>query len=653
MGSRRTRWGAIDALSPGGAQLGGWTLVAAVETAAVTLRIPWPDGGLAVRALHHLYDIGQILAVGVLAYAVASAWARFGPRGRWWGWLALWAMAAGATWVLAGEDLSGPARRLGEGRFLGGYLVALSLALGAAIPAAAAVGRTMARPRWRALAIAAAAAAIAAGCVLYPRQYEGLHFLLAWGGATSAGAALAGAPMWMPRSTRGRRAGLGILGAMGAVTLAIWPPNAVVVELFRSPGAVVAPFWARAFSSPDAGRPVHGDDAHWFVRRDLVAPMPASEPPLIPDDAIVFLLTVDAVRADVIHGHEHDDVFPTISRIRDEGVSFRNARATGSQTVYTITSLFAGTHFSQQYWSEMRGEYWPHDEPGVRFPEILSDAGVTTVTFASAWWLTNRAGVLRGFDEALRVRSEGDTPYGFTLGEDLIDATIERMEGDTDGPMFLYMHFMDPHAPYYLGGKDGTPFENYVAEIGYVDEHLTRLVDALEREGLSERAVILLTADHGEAFGEHDTTEHATTLYDELLRVPLLVYIPGLPSRAVAEPVSTIDLGPTILDLFGEMTPGHFMGQSLVPFLRGEDPVLTRPIVAEGRLMQAMVDRGGIKAIRDLRRNVREAYDLDDDPGELENLAGEERAERVLGRLARFFEVHTRTEDGYEVPFRP
>jgi arylsulfatase A-like enzyme len=250
------------------------------------------------------------------------------------------------------------------------------------------------------------------------------------------------------------------------------------------------------------------------------------------------------------------------------------------------------------------------------------------------------------------VRSPEDTPFRFALGRDLIDATIERVQRHEGGPMFVYMHFMDPHAPYYLGGTDGTPFENYVAEIGYFDEHLTRLIDVLDAEGLAERAVFIITADHGEAFGEHDTTEHATTLYEELLRVPLVIHASGIRSRAVSEPVSTIDLGPTILDLFRQLTPGHYMGQSLVPFLRGDDPVLTRPIIAEGRLMQAIVDRTEIKVIRDLRRNTREAYDLQSDPGELESIVDDERAQRVLGRLARFFEVHTRTDDGYEVPYR-
>src|SRR5690606_37613960 len=112
----------------------------------------------------------------------------------------------------------------------------------------------------------------------------------------------------------------------------------------------------------------------------------------------------------------------------------------------------------------------------------------------------------------------------------------------------------------------------------------------LVQEDIADRTVMVVFSDHGEAFGEHGLQEHSRSLYEIMVRVPLIIHVPGVAPRAVDASVSLIDLGPTVLDLAGVATPGRMMGESLVPFLRGEAPVLTRPIVLEGRLKRALVD---------------------------------------------------------------
>jgi arylsulfatase A-like enzyme len=158
-------------------------------------------------------------------------------------------------------------------------------------------------------------------------------------------------------------------------------------------------------------------------------------------------------------------------------------------------------------------------------------------------------------------------------------------------------------------------------------------------------------SDHGEAFGEHGMTWHGTTLYDELLRVPLMIWTHAGPPRTVADPVSLMDLGPTILDLMGVATPARFMGQSLVPYLRGERPNLTRPILAEARLQRALVTPDGMKVIYDTRSQTVEIFDLNRDPKEEKNLFGI-AGDDPLGELRTFFQVHTLRRPGYEVPYR-
>ncbi|HSN96639.1 MAG TPA: sulfatase/phosphatase domain-containing protein, partial [Candidatus Nanopelagicales bacterium] len=152
--------------------------------------------------------------------------------------------------------------------------------------------------------------------------------------------------------------------------------------------------------------------------------------------------------------------------------------------------------------------------------------------------------------------------------------------------------------------------------------------------------------------GEHGLTWHANSLYDELLRVPLFIRLPGTAPRRVEDRVSLMDVGPTILDLFGVDTPPRWMGESLTGYLRGKTPELTRPIVAETRLKRTMVMPDGVKIIHDTRNHSVEVYDITADPGELENLYQQQESADRLQVLSSFFRVHTLKRPGYNVPYR-
>jgi arylsulfatase A-like enzyme len=133
-----------------------------------------------------------------------------------------------------------------------------------------------------------------------------------------------------------------------------------------------------------------------------------------------------------------------------------------------------------------------------------------------------------------------------------------------------------------------------------------------------------------------------------------MIRVPGLKPRKITTPVSLMDIGPTLLDLMGQETPAHMMGQSLVPFLRGEKPTLTRPIIAEGRLKQSMVTPDNFKVLFDQRSGTKEIYDLTKDPKELKNLYDElgPEGEARIATLRAFFEVHKIRRKGYKIPYR-
>lgn len=647
-------------LELGAAHLAAWALVAAADAAVLVATPSRPVPPIAVRAWHHVYDAGQLLAIGLLSAAAVEAWARWGPRARWAGYAAANAVALVVGALVLPDDVIGAAEKLGGEEGAAYASVGLVAAIALVVPVASLVGRLFARPWVRAAAPVLLVAAAVLNHRVLPKSYPGGHLYAMWAAAAFAASAMAGAtwPAW-PAGAAGRwgaRALRACAALIAAFSCVVPPSNAVLFELVRRPGAIAAPYLA------EAQRAIGDDGAiadvippksrEWFTSRRSAPAVPPSAPRLLPKDGIVLLLSVDALRADLLTGRARENKLPNLRRLRDESVWFTAARSPGSQTVYALSTLFSGTYFSQQYWSKKKGALWPHQDDTVRFPEVLRDAGVATVTFAGAVWLVNEFGVVRGFGEQ-RVISVPGSKYA--PAEALMDAIVERLAAHGEGPLFLFAHFLDPHAPYDRAGTRGSAFQRYLGEVALVDAQIGRLREAIEQQGKADRTTLVITSDHGEAFGEHGTTTHATTLYDELLRVPLLIRTPGVKPRRVERPVSLVDLGPTVLDLFGAPTPGTFMGQSLVGFLRGRDPELTRPIVAEGRLKRAMVLPDRTKVIVDERSHVVELYDLARDPDETKNVfdASDERDRNRLGTIRAFFEAHTIRRPGYRVPYRP
>ena len=369
---------------------------------------------------------------------------------------------------------------------------------------------------------------------------------------------------------------------------------------------------------------------------------------------MVMLVVVDSLRADFLEDREARVRLPNMSRLCSEGVSFTRAHAPGSATVPSLTSLFTGLYFSQVYWQRRPGEaaWFPHADPTVRFPELLSEGGVSTVNFAAARWLLGSWGVARGFVENKPLPRSPETRVA--ASSVVISALIERLQGQSKQPLFAYAHLFDAEAKVRRKRQSGSDIERYLSALQGIDTELGRLLVAVEKAPLARRVIVIFTSDHGEALGQHATATHGTTLYEEVLQVPLCFWGEYLSPVVVDELVSLVDLGPTVLDLMGMPTPGKFMGQSLVGTLRRDHPRLTRPIVAETRLKKAMLFGDGIKVIVDDRVHTVEMYDLMRDPWELYNLW--DRADVPLkarvGALNAFFQVHTLHRPGYEVPWR-
>jgi hypothetical protein len=637
----------------------GFALLAAIDAVVIAVRVPVPAAGLRLRVAHHVFDAAETLGVGALVALAIGAFVHFVRLPRW----AMTSAAVAATIAIIqctiGEALTRFAAETLEGRFESAiflaYLALVAVGLVGAFRVAIFLSRS---PRLRFLPGALAVGVLIGDNVWLPDDYMGSHCFVAWGAAMVGGAGIAPLAARAFHSFARRRVGRAALAVLGLFTLfgVAWPPsNAVRFELFRQPCPVAPWFLATIlWRAPGLHAPVVLPGSPWEGDRSTAPAVLPTAPRVLPSDAVVVLVTIDALRADAVSDPANDAAFPTLAELKRDGVVFAHASAPGTQTAQSLGTIFSGLYFSEQRWTDhgvgSTRFLYPADDPSPRFPELLSDHGVMTADYAGLVFLGGEFGVVRGFREE-KVVVKGRR---HALAKELLGPLLDRLRHPAAGPLFLYTHLLEPHWPYDRGRKNGTDHERYLSEVSVADAGLGQIVRLLEAE-FGKRWVLLVAADHGEAFGEHQSTEHAKTLYEELLHVPLIARSPLFPARTIDERVGLIDLGPTILDLFGVETPATYDGQSLVPLLVGATTSFTRPLLAEGRLRRALTQKDGFKVIDDPRRKVVEAYDLAADPAETRNLYDVEpaRTDRALAELRAFFTVHTYRKGGYELPYKP
>jgi arylsulfatase A-like enzyme len=625
------------------AQLLGWVALASIDLVVVNVKLGAPALGWAVRAHHCFVVFGQAVAIGLLSAIARGLFQRFGPQGRLASLGALYAAAAIVGLVTLPDDFVGIA---GPGGVLPRIVAAVASAV---IPVTWVASRWLAAKR----RIVPPIFGIALGIInafIFERAYLGLHLFASWMAALALAASLAGAPLaWARRALR--PAPLLVLSLVGAAAVALRVPARVLLDIYRVPSASAAPFLAKLHDDSEGGK-VEGA---WYADRRSLPDTPPSAAPLSDVDLSVVLLTIDAFRYDLLADDKYKESLPHLWRLRDQGVAFTQARVSAPATVPSLVTVFAGRFYSQLYWTEQTGggrqKLYTHNDEFPRLPKLLGAAGVDTSLVMSGTGFAPRFGITADFAEYI----DKGSPVGLPAAK-ITDHLIARMSKQESGKLLLYTHYFEPHAPYDRGGKEGSPFERYLREVAVVDTQIGRILADIEQRGAAARTLLIVTGDHGEAFGEHNTHEHAVSLYDELTRVPLVFWGAGLTPRRVDALVTLADLGPTILDIHRVPTPATFMGQSLLPLLRGDPVTLERPVVSEsGRLAQAMYFPDGYKLLVDRRLGTKELYYLPDDPGELKDLSAAEPEvfAQKLALLRGYFEAHAFTKEGYTLPYRP
>ena len=285
----------------------------------------------------------------------------------------------------------------------------------------------------------------------------------------------------------------------------------------------------------------------------------------------------------------------------------------------------------------------------------LQAAGVRTLGVQGHWYFTPEYGPGRGFDvldtsaTPAKRQIEGDKTVN---GDKLSDAVITRLSDpeNTRGRFFLWVHYLDPHADYIRHeGFDFGPRgrDLYDSEVAFTDQQIGRVLDFVASSSFERDTAIIVTSDHGEAFGEHGMYRHGFEVWEALVRVPLIVYVPGVAARHLAVRRSAIDLAPTLLELFGVPLPtgdDRLSGESLVRDLElpaGQAPK-PRPVFIDmsagpyNEERQALIDND-LKLIMCTGRGALGLYDLSVDPNEaVDKLGDKALAKGARERFAAF-----------------
>ena len=361
----------------------------------------------------------------------------------------------------------------------------------------------------------------------------------------------------------------------------------------------------------------------------------------------VVLYVIDALRADHVscYGYSRPTT-PNLDALAAEGVLFSKCFTPATWTRPVAASLLTGVY------PGVHGVHTLQDtlsEALPTLPELLSRAGYHTAAFSAVGNVSPVLGFSRGFDtyhalyrsEKLlafrkaasskdhRLRELGGEELVLPLAEDVNEAFFEWAVTRPAVPFFSFMWVLDAHAPYdpplafrrFGAGRTAVPagtthllrsartqeevrplVDLYDDEVLHVDHCLGELVDYLKASGLFADTLLIVTSDHGEAFHEHGATGHGQMPYDELLRVPLVMKLPG-PMKGARRVDSLLWLGdvmPTILDLVGVELP-RTQGASVMPLIRGESAAIHEQVFSETVQWGGLLGSRQWKSVRSLR----------------------------------------------------
>ena len=301
----------------------------------------------------------------------------------------------------------------------------------------------------------------------------------------------------------------------------------------------------------------------------------------------VMIIFLDALRGDMPWQGYKRPIAPNLTKFAEKSVVYPRAYSVSSYTAKCMGAVLSGRYPSTLY----RGPrfFTKYSKANVFFPELLQEQGRHTMAIQAHGYFNRRNQLCQGFDIWQIVpglKWDAETDRNVT-GPKMTEMAIELL-GDpknTSKPFLMWLHYMDPHDKYVVHKGvprfGGRARDLYDGEVYFTDQQVQKLFDFCKKQPWWKKTVVIITGDHGEAFGEHGMYKHAFALWEELTHVPLIIHGPNINPRRIQARRSHIDFAPTVLDLMGVEVPKTMVGKSMVPELYGAEPDNREPILLD------------------------------------------------------------------------
>ncbi|MFY9562226.1 MAG: sulfatase-like hydrolase/transferase [Terriglobales bacterium] len=352
----------------------------------------------------------------------------------------------------------------------------------------------------------------------------------------------------------------------------------------------------------------------------------------------VVLITIDTLRADHVGCYGYQQIkTPNIDGLAADGARFERAYTPVPVTLPSHAAMLTGTYPMLSGMHDFSGNRLSPQQPTLA--TVLKQAGYATGAVIASAVLDSRFGLNQGFDfyydhfDFSRLE-EANLDEMERPGNVVADQALEWLGKNSQKKFFLWMHLYDPHYPYRPPEPYSREYADrlYDGEIAFADEQVGRLLRFLKEKGSYQNTVIILAGDHGESLGEHGEKTHGFFIYNATMHVPLIIHLPGKAAAlAVGDPVSLVDLMPTVLSAVGLGIPSQVQGRSLLPVLRGEKADRERTLYGETFLPRIHFNWSELRGAENAKYHFIDAprpelYDLTKDPAELRNLLPEKKA---------------------------
>jgi arylsulfatase A-like enzyme len=412
-----------------------------------------------------------------------------------------------------------------------------------------------------------------------------------------------------------------------------------------------------------------GEDLVLAVGMDTVS-RPIEKALRLDPEMNLILITVDTLRIDLGFMGYDKPVTPNLDKLAARGVVFDRAYSMASYTGKSVGPILIGKYPSET--DRDGGHFNAYAKSNTLIAERLKEAGIHTMGAASHWYFVPWSGLTQGMDtwdtSAMPASGQGDNDTSVTSSE-LSDAALRLLAKpeNTADRFFMWLHYFDPHEQYMP--HEGVPAEigegavgplqlakaAYDGEVWFTDKHIGRVLDYVESQPWGAHTAIVLTSDHGEAFDDHNMNWHGGEIWECLVRVPMLVYVPGLSPHHVPVKRSQIDLVPTLLEIMSVPQPeaGELSGKSMMDDLAPQagaafeerDVYIDMPVGPYTGMRHALISgtTPGTKLYH-FGGSQFALFDLAADPGEKEDLAQSDPV-KLHEMLDRFVQTRARVKE--------